>query len=89
MLLIKMVVCLIIKLIKMKKLTKISLGDKLKKLDELSNPNLAQLRGGNVDSTDNVPKGVMPINLPTIKPTIPLTITINPAGGTGTYKIRF
>lgn len=71
----------------MKQLTKISLGDKLKKLDELSNSNLSQLRGG--DSTDNTIRSIPPINLPSVKPTIPLTITINPGGGSSTYKIKF
>lgn len=73
----------------MKKLTKISLKDKLKKLDNLSNSNLGELYGGtNIGSPGISSNPTIPVtytvNLPPIKTTP--NYKINPAGGSCVVK---
>lgn len=60
----------------MKKLSKISLEEKLRKLDQLSNPQLDQFQGGAESAPSSVHFSLPPVTTPP-----PYSFSINPPGG--------
>lgn len=63
----------------MKKLSKISLEEKMRKLDRLSNSQLGQFQGGVNDSTS------VHFSLPPVTTPPPYSFSINPPGGSIKY----
>lgn len=63
----------------MKKLSRLSIDEKLKKLDQLSDSNLKETHGG-VGGNDSIPPKVT-FTIPPVTPPPPYTFTIKPPGG--------